>query len=96
VISVLLMSLIIALSIFLSKSLTKDIQELKKRMSAFIDSEFMDVQAGSKETIFKAASLEVEELNSGFNLLKITIRNYIINLNSRSKELQIKTGEMQL
>jgi signal transduction histidine kinase/ActR/RegA family two-component response regulator len=96
VISVLLISLIVALSIYLSKSLTKDIQNLEGRMTAFIDSDFMDVQLESTERVTKAGSLEVEELNSGFNLLKVTIRNYVINLNNRSKELQLKTEEMQL
>jgi signal transduction histidine kinase/ActR/RegA family two-component response regulator len=65
-------------------------------MTAFIDSDFMDVQLESTERVTKAGSLEVEELNSGFNLLKVTIRNYVINLNNRSKELQLKTEEMQL
>lgn len=92
--SVLLLFLIILFSFLLSKYLTRDIKELNQRMSAFINSDFRDIQLSQVDSIMPN-SREIERLYQDFSLLKTTLRNYIGELNYHTQELQVVNEELQ-
>ncbi|MEO6522029.1 MAG: response regulator [Mucilaginibacter sp.] len=94
-ISAILLLLIALLSLMLSKYLTRDIRELNKRMSAFISSDFRDIQDLPTDKGIMPNSTEIEKLYTDFNLLKTTLRRYIYNLNQRTEELQTQSETLQ-
>jgi len=94
-ISAVLLLLITVVSLLLSKYLTRDIQELNKRMSAFIGSDFRDIQDLSADKGIMPNSTEIEKLYTDFGLLKSTLRKYIYNLNQRTEELQTQSETLQ-
>ena len=79
---------IFILSLMLSQYLTRDIKTLSARMSAFIKSDFQDIQFDAPESNIKANSIELAKLAEDFKLLKITLKSYIGNLNHRTVALQ--------
>lgn len=95
IVSVLVVILVLLLSVFLSKYLTRDITELNKRMAAFINSDFRDIQAAEPGKGIMPDSVEIEKLNSDFSLLKRTLKNYIDNLNKGSERLRIQSARLQ-
>ena len=94
IISVVLLMMVVAMSFILSKYLTRDIRELNKRMSAFINSDFRDMQE-SPESGIMPNSTEIKNLYNDFTLLKTTLREHISNLNKRSQQLQAQSDKLQ-
>lgn len=86
---------IILLGLLFSKYLTRDISELNKRMSAFINSDFHDIQEAPADHGIMPNSIEIEKLYTDFNLLKTTLRTYIKSLNQRTGELQAQAEKIQ-
>jgi signal transduction histidine kinase/DNA-binding response OmpR family regulator len=94
-VSTILLIGLIMLSFILSKYLTRDIKGINKKMEAFINSDFTDIQLMPVEKSIVPNSIEIKRLYNYFNLLKTTIRDYIQDLNQRTAELQQVNGELQ-
>ncbi|RZM27801.1 MAG: hypothetical protein EOO88_11410, partial [Pedobacter sp.] len=84
IVSIALLILILTMSYLISHLLTSDLRELTKKMAVFIHSDFKDIQLTKDEQRFIPNTLEIEHLFNDFNLLKVTLRDYISNLNYRT------------
>lgn len=96
IITTILAGFIVILSYSLSNYLTTDIKELNKRMEAFINADFSSSESLHVDNSIKPGSMEVEKLFNDFNLLKVTILNYINNISVQSQELQCLNEELQV
>lgn len=94
-VSVILLVLVLLLSLILSKYLTRDIKELNKRMAAFINSDFRDIQPAENGKGIMPNSIEIESLYTDFTLLKTTLKTYINNLNKGTENLKIQAVKLQ-
>lgn len=93
---IILLLTILILSLVLSRYLTRDIKTLSARMSAFIKSDFQDIQFDEPESNIKANSMELAKLSEDFKLLKTTLKSHIGNLNQRRIELQNQSLTLQV
>ena len=87
---------IILLSWLLSKYLTKDIKILNRRMSAFIQSDFQVVPQTESDRKFIPGSVEIQQLYKDFDLLKSTLKDYLLKLSQRTQQLQELNEELQM
>lgn len=94
-VSIVMLLSVLILSWLFSKYLTKDIKELNRRMSAFIDADFSDIRMLATEKSILPNSTEIEKLFNDFNVLKTTIRSHITNLQDQAEELQVQSEELQ-
>lgn len=95
IVSVAVLIIVLMLSLILSKYLTRDIKELNKRMGAFINSDFRDIQPNESGKGIMPNSIEIERLYNDFNLLKTTLRTYISNLNQGTESLKLQSAKLQ-
>lgn len=95
IVSVILLGLVIWLSFLLSKYLTRDIRNLNQLMAEFINSDFRDIRLFRAEKSIMPNSVEIANLYTDFNLLKTTLRDHILDLNSQTEELQALNEELQ-
>ncbi len=94
-VSVSLILVIIALSVFLSKILTKDIKELNRQVFLFIRSNFKAEGDESNESLFTPSTTEVFELNAHFRLLKKNLGYTIDDLEKSNRELKLHSENLQ-
>lgn len=95
VFSTLLLLCALILSIFFTKYLTRDIQELNVRMEEFISADFNDIKIFQAEKGILPNTIEIEKLFRDFNHLKETIRSYIVSLQYQGQEMQALNEELQ-
>lgn len=96
VVSIAVVLAIVILSFLISKLLTKDIRQLNKLMSGFINSDFQDTTLSQPEKSLVPRSLEIESLYNDFNQLKQALGTYVRELTRHSSELQNVNEELQV
>ena len=96
IITAVLIGVIILLSWLLSKYLTKDIKMLNARMSAFIQSDFQQAIDPPLEKKFIPGSIEIQQLYTDFDLLKLKLKEYLLKLGQRSRHLEELNEALQM
>ena len=96
ILSLIMLAVVLILSFYLSKYLTRDIKELNQRMESFILSDFRDIQPELFDIKSKPHSKEIQRLFNDFSLLKTTLFNYIHNLTTQTEQLQSLNEELQV
>ncbi|TCD00523.1 response regulator [Pedobacter psychroterrae] len=89
------LALVLLLSWVLSKYLTRDIKELNRRMSNFIQSDFKVLSETESDNKFLPNSREIEQLNHDFMLLKVHLRDYLGKINDHNEQLRLQAGQLQ-
>lgn len=93
-VSCFLILIVVLLSIFLSKLLTKDIKELNKRMLAYINSKFKEEELHIGT--FTPTTTEIDQLNKHFMRLKKNLKYTLDNLETSNTDLKKQSENQQL
>jgi signal transduction histidine kinase/ActR/RegA family two-component response regulator len=83
-VSLIFIVLVVLLSVYLSSKLTKDIQELNRRIFVFIRSRFKESESG----VFSSDIIEVDRLNRLFSLMKKNLRSTLGDLQKSYADAQ--------
>lgn len=88
IISVFLLIVVLFLSYYFSGRLTKDLNDINRRMLIYINSNFLERSNLSVVDPVEPNTLELKQLNDSFDILRKTIRHYVNTLNERKVELE--------
>lgn len=79
---------IVFLSFYFSRKLTADLYKINRRMTAYLNANFLEKSNFEKVAPIYPTTAEFFVLNQNFNTLRRAIRNFLNNINQRKQELE--------